>query len=420
MPNLITISNCSNDARSADVVFVHGVNGDYINTWHPKGRPDEFWPAWLGQDLPDVGIWSLGYEARSISWTGSVMPLADRATHVLSILESNGLGKRILVFIAHSLGGLLVKQVLRHGTEYGTPAWEEIVSHTKGIVFLSTPHSASNIARWLEYVGSILRPTISVNELGAHDSRLRELNHWFRNSVERLGIESQVICEMGQGGGSIVVDETSADPGIPGVSPIPMLGTHASISKPPSKDSQLYLHVKRFIEKVAARQAGRQQPLSGARLYYSYAHQDESLRDRLERHLSLLKHRGLISGWYDRRVAPGAEWKEEIDEHIDQADIVLFLVSPDLLATEYCNDAEMKRAMKRHEAGEAMVVPVILRPCDWGSTPFATLEVLPTDGKPITNWTDQEEAFVDVANEIHRLIDDLPKCRSAKSSGRQR
>jgi predicted alpha/beta hydrolase family esterase len=254
------VSNYDKTDRIGDVIFVHGLDGDAQATWQAEGTPENFWPAWLGQDLPNIGIWSLGYEISSLAWKGSDMPLADRATNTLVQLDVNNIGKRPLVFITHSLGGLLVKQMLRHAHDYRNPSWQLIVDQTKGIVFLSTPHSGSNIVGWIEYLGTILQTTVSVQELKAHDPRLRELNIWYRNNVSEIGIKTEVYYEKRPLYGIVVVDETSADPGIPGVIPIPMDDNHVTICKPASRESLIYVRVKRFIEDCIATSTSEQSP----------------------------------------------------------------------------------------------------------------------------------------------------------------
>ena len=121
-------------------------------------------------------------------------------------------------------------------------------------------------------------------------------------------------------------------------------------------------------------------------LFYSYAHEDEALRDELENHLSLLRRQGIISSWYDRQIVPGTDWSREIDVHLNAASIILLLISPDFLASDYCYSVELDRAMARHRDGEAHVIPIILRPVDWQGAPFASLQGLPRDMKPVTTW----------------------------------
>jgi len=142
-------------------------------------------------------------------------------------------------------------------------------------------------------------------------------------------------------------------------------------------------------------------------LFLSYAHEDEALLRILEVHLSLLKRQSLISTWYDRQIVPGTDWAETISTHLEQASIILLLVSPDFLASDYCYDVEMRRALKRHESKEARVIPIILRPCGWNHAPFAHLSCLPQDGKPITTWDNQDIAWNDVETGICRAIDSL-------------
>jgi hypothetical protein len=148
-------------------------------------------------------------------------------------------------------------------------------------------------------------------------------------------------------------------------------------------------------------------PPAPASLFYSYSHKDEALRDELETHLSLLRRQGVISGWHDRRIGAGSEWAGQIAHQLEAADVILLLVSADFLASDYCYDVEMKRALERHGAGTARVIPVILRPCDWQSAPLGRLQALPRDAKPVTSWKDRDEAFTDVARGIRNAVTSL-------------
>jgi tetratricopeptide (TPR) repeat protein len=141
-----------------------------------------------------------------------------------------------------------------------------------------------------------------------------------------------------------------------------------------------------------------------AQLFYSYSHKDEKLRDRLEVHLSALKREGLISGWHDRKIGAGTEWKNAIDDNLKAASIILLLVSPDFLASDYCYDVELKFAMEQHEKGQARVIPVILQPCDWNTSIFAKLQALPKDAKPITKWDNRNDAFLNVVKGIREAL----------------
>ncbi|MDB9529068.1 TIR domain-containing protein [Oscillatoria sp. CS-180] len=147
-------------------------------------------------------------------------------------------------------------------------------------------------------------------------------------------------------------------------------------------------------------------------VFFSYSHKDEDLRDELEKHLKLLQRQGKIDAWYDRDIEAGAERLPEIQQHLNQADIILLLVSADFLASDYCYDVEVKRAMERHEAREARVIPVILRPVDWQDAPFGQLKPLPTDGQPIAKWANQDEALLNVAQGIKHTLQEVAAARA--------
>jgi hypothetical protein len=141
-----------------------------------------------------------------------------------------------------------------------------------------------------------------------------------------------------------------------------------------------------------------------ATLFFSYSHRDEALRDQLETHLSMLKRQGFIETWHDRRITAGEVFDTAISANLERADIVLLLVSPDFIASDYCYDREMMRAMERHAADSCTVIPVILRPCDWHDGPFGKLIATPKDGRPITQWPDVDAAFLDVTTAIKAVL----------------
>ncbi|MCH7752149.1 MAG: toll/interleukin-1 receptor domain-containing protein [Planctomycetes bacterium] len=145
-------------------------------------------------------------------------------------------------------------------------------------------------------------------------------------------------------------------------------------------------------------------PLS---VFISYSHADESFKDSLVDHLAALKHQGLIHDWHDRQIGGGNEWKDQIDENLENASIILLLISSDFLASSYCYDIEVKRAMEKHEDGSARVIPICLRPCDWKELPFGKLQGFPRDAKPITKWGNRDEAFTDIAKALRNVTKEL-------------
>jgi hypothetical protein len=146
-----------------------------------------------------------------------------------------------------------------------------------------------------------------------------------------------------------------------------------------------------------------------AAVFYSYSHKDERLRDVLATHLSLLRREGVIREWHDRRITPGDTWQQSIDENIDSADIILLLVSADFIASDYCWGQEVVRAIERHASGAARVIPIIVRPVDWGGAVFGKLQALPENGKPITLWTNRDLAWVNVVKGIRTAVEVLRK-----------
>jgi TIR domain len=141
-----------------------------------------------------------------------------------------------------------------------------------------------------------------------------------------------------------------------------------------------------------------------AKVFFSYSHKDESLRDEMEKHLSVLKRQGLIETWHDRRIGAGDDFGHEISSNLEAADIILLLISSDFLNSDYCYDVELKRSMEKHERGETTVIPVILRPCSWHGTIFGKLLAATIDGKPVTKFPTLDDGFLEVTNAIESVV----------------
>jgi hypothetical protein len=142
-------------------------------------------------------------------------------------------------------------------------------------------------------------------------------------------------------------------------------------------------------------------------IFLSYAHKDKWLLQLLEAHLSMLKREGLISTWCDRQIMPGTDWAGVIDQRMEQASLILLLVSSDFLASNYCYQIEMTRALERHQAGKAIIIPIVARPVDWKTSPIARLQALPANAKPITTWSNRDKALEEVAAGIREAVQEL-------------
>jgi len=139
-------------------------------------------------------------------------------------------------------------------------------------------------------------------------------------------------------------------------------------------------------------------------LFYSYSHKDGALRDQLETHLSQLRREGLIVTWHDQQILAGSDRTQAIDQAIRSAQVILLLISADFLASDVQYHGEMQQALERHKRGEARVIPIVVRPCDWQHSPFAHLQCLPRSSKPVTTWDHQDEAFLSIIEELRKII----------------
>ena len=144
-------------------------------------------------------------------------------------------------------------------------------------------------------------------------------------------------------------------------------------------------------------------------LFYSYAHEDEGLRDELQGHLKILERRGLLAPWHDRRIVPGQDWSQQIDTNLRVAELVLLLVSKDFIESDYIMGTELGAAMQRHAAQQTVVVPIVVRsvdldPEDAADLPFLRLQGLPTNLRPVTSWPNRDEAWTDVAKGLRATV----------------
>lgn len=155
-------------------------------------------------------------------------------------------------------------------------------------------------------------------------------------------------------------------------------------------------------------------------VFYSYSHADRRLLDRLRKHLAMLRRHGLITEWYDHDIEAGNEWRGEIERELDAADVILLLVSADFLASDFAYEEEMLRAVARADRGEATVVAVMLRPvADWQRTPFSKFQVVPRNARPITRWSNADEAYADVAASIRSALEARIRSSSPEMMGHE-
>jgi hypothetical protein len=256
------ISGTENKERRGDVIFIHGLDGHFQTTWEtsrPPGSKDPslfYFPKELGDHYKDVGIWSVEYAASSSEWYGAWMPIEDRSFNLLELLRLNGVGDKPIIFVTHSLGGLMAKQMFVDAVDMKWENWENIAANVRGVSFLATPHNGSSIANYLDLLeqffkgGKVYRTTGQVEQLRRNASMLRRLGNNYKRTAQVFEIQTQAFFESENTGGAVrVVDEDSADPGMTNVLTIGVDADHNSICKPDSRGHFVYLQVADFVKK---------------------------------------------------------------------------------------------------------------------------------------------------------------------------
>lgn len=249
LDKILKVSEPSEISRG-NIVFVHGLGGHPLDTWKNSDN-DGFWPNWLAKEFAVLSVFLLSYSAPKTNWFGQGLSLEDRAVSVFQKLATrDDLFGKPTVFVCHSLGGLLVKQLMRQATEQAEHSEDAriFLENTAGVVFIATPHVGSNIANLAERLRMLVWPSNSTLDLTKNNAKLRHLNLWFRNWSNRP--KSLIFYETLGIGISAVVDPASSDAGLQSVIPIPVERDHAGICKPPDKEDIVFSATRRFIEEA--------------------------------------------------------------------------------------------------------------------------------------------------------------------------
>jgi hypothetical protein len=279
MAELLPISSPLAAERQLDVVFVHGLGGDPIATWRSGTDENTSWPHWLALEFgTHIGVWSLGYAAAPSKWqgvrvpffggkepdAGAAMSLPRRAENALDLLVGAGIGQRPVCFITHSLGGLLVKGILRRSADSQfAPERLQVVEQCRGVLFLATPHHGSRLA---DLAGAIkvYLPSVSTLDLKDNDDHLMDLYEWYRGYALTHHILTRSYYENKETKGVvIVVSRSSADPGVAGDTargPTPLDRDHLEISKPRNRQDQAYIGSTQLIRLILSGEAPESGP----------------------------------------------------------------------------------------------------------------------------------------------------------------
>jgi len=249
LADLIVISEGIGKIHS-HVIFIHGLGGSPTKTWQSSIDPDICWPQWLAEDIEGLAVLSVGYEAAVSRWKGSAMHLPDRAANVIErILLEPSLNTGEIILIGHSLGGLVIKQMLRTAESLAHQRKDVagFMNRVRRIAFLATPHAGADLAIWGDRLRILFLPSAATACLVRNDHNLRDLNLWYRDWSVKHGIEHLILAETQPTKKLFfVVKPDSSDPGLT-IRPIPIDADHSTICKPSGRSSEIYLHIRQFI-----------------------------------------------------------------------------------------------------------------------------------------------------------------------------
>lgn len=249
MSELIAIAGVD-DEVSSHVIFFHGLGGRPHNTWQSSTEPNVCWLRWLAEDIEGLAVWTVGYYAAVSRWRGSAMHLTDRATNLLErILVEPRIRTGEITLIGHSLGGLVIKQLLRTAESLARNREDaaNFIRRVRRVAFLATPHSGAGLASWGDLFRIVIRPSAATACLVRNDPNLRDLNQWYREWYDAQGVANLVLVESQPARiiGTIVKPDSS-DPGLSS-RPISIDANHVTICKPQDRSSEVYMYIRNFI-----------------------------------------------------------------------------------------------------------------------------------------------------------------------------
>lgn len=240
--------------KRGSVVFVHGLGGDWRETWCSDVAKQAFWPQWLATEFGDLDFYSVSYDAAVSRWSGRAMYLPDRAKNIMErVLAEPRLAEGSLTFVGHSLGGLIIKELMRTAESESRFREEarSLASRVRKVAFLGTPHSGAGLATLGDRLRILINPSAATASLVRNDPNLRSLNNWYKGWAQENGVLHLVLTEtLPLRLFGLVVPADSSDPGISGAVPIPVDDDHFTICKPSNRDDEVYVHMRGFIAKA--------------------------------------------------------------------------------------------------------------------------------------------------------------------------
>ncbi|MEZ5476487.1 MAG: AAA family ATPase [Thiolinea sp.] len=268
---IFPVAGTDNADRKLDLIFIHGLGGDAFSTWQYNNEQKYFWPKSLANEFPDIGVWTIGYGATVSQWIEDVMPMEDRAENLLNHLSVIGIGSKPLVFVAHSMGGLIGKYILIQASQSNDKDYQQIAENCLGVVFLAVPHDGSGWSNLLDYARFLIRGNKILKQLAKDDSALRQLDRNFSQLVQRKNLACYGFFETEQVRyrkkllgfipvpvGIKIVSESSASSSFLSRPATPLPANHISICKLKSKRDQLYENMNKIVLAYLSLEEGRQ------------------------------------------------------------------------------------------------------------------------------------------------------------------
>ena len=236
-----------NDHASGDVVFVHGLGGDRLGTW--RFSPEACWPQWLAEDFPNANVYCAGYHSSPMSHLvqGAGATLVDLGTMLADGLNSAKTKSPSLVLIGHSLGGLVIKQMLRLLSDSSLPESKKLLGRIKSVVFIATPHMGAALAKSLKSILGLVTSN-AIGDLALGNEVVLDLSNWFINwAHQHPEVKVSAYYEIKKISGKFIVDKMTANPNVAGCDPVGVDADHIGICKPPARDAHIASSVASII-----------------------------------------------------------------------------------------------------------------------------------------------------------------------------
>jgi protein SERAC1 len=242
------------ESARLDVVFLHGITGDGVTTWSIGSVAETYWPRWLAEDHPSINVYSASYDSSLFTkaLSGEGASIVDLATMQLDHLRTRSSPAPGVIFITHSLGGLIIKQMLRKCADSANPETKALLGCVKGIAFIGTPHQGAGAAKTLDVVMHKLLSK-AAKQLAYGEEQLVDLSEWFRSWIGTSKVPILAYYETKKTNGVKVVDKITANPNVLGCDPIAIASDHIDICKPSSRQAQLYKSISKFVADASKR-----------------------------------------------------------------------------------------------------------------------------------------------------------------------